>query len=84
MKQKTTNSTTRSKSAGHNGSAGNDTNPLKKFEAILCFTQHNSATVIIEAQSLEEAEDKADEISTEDVDWDGDAVTGSVRQSGCV
>jgi hypothetical protein len=64
---------TRSKSARHNGKAGNDTNPLKKFEVELYFTQHSSAKVLIEAATLEEAKDKAWDIEPDEVDdWDTD------------
>jgi hypothetical protein len=40
---------------------------LKKFEVELNFTQYSEATVIIEAASLAEAEKKADEIASEEI-----------------
>jgi hypothetical protein len=76
------NSPTRSKSARHNGRADNDKNPLFKYEAELYWTQHNRATVIIEARSLAEAEKKADQLSSEDIDdwnpFDGEIWVDSV------
>jgi hypothetical protein len=62
------NKPTRSKPARHNVRAGNDKKPLFKYEAELFWTQHDRATVIIEARSREEAEAKADGLSSEDVD----------------
>jgi hypothetical protein len=84
MKQKTNKpKSTCSKLARRNGNAGNDNKPLMKYEAELFWTQHNCATVIIEARSLQEAERKADELSSEDIDdWnpvDGELFVNSVE-----
>lgn len=47
-----------------------DKNQRKKYIAILTFTQYSRATVIIEANTLEEAEEKAEEIFPDEVeDW---------------
>jgi hypothetical protein len=59
---------TRSESASHNGQPDNDTNTLKKYEATLNFAQHSRAKVIIEAASLEEAEEKAGDICADEID----------------
>jgi hypothetical protein len=76
------NTPTRSKSVRHNGKAGNDTNPLMKFQAELFWTQYNRATVTIEARSHEEARQQANAISSEDVDdwnpFDGEIYVASV------
>ena len=77
------NKPTRSKSARHNGRAGNGKKPLFTYEAELFWTQHNRATVKVKAHSREEAEEKADELSSEDIDnWDpidGDMFVDSVE-----
>ena len=45
--------------------------PKQKYQAILSFTQHSRAKVIIEAASLAEAEAQAEEIEPDEVDdWD--------------
>jgi hypothetical protein len=85
MEHKTTKTKpTRSKSAHHNGNADNDTNPLLKFEAELFATRYETATVIIEARSLEEAERQAEEkLENDEIDWEGvsgDAYVDSVMQ----
>jgi hypothetical protein len=60
-----------------------DTKPLFSYEAELFWTQHNRATVIIRARSLEEAHDKADEMDSGDIDdWNpvsGDMFVDSVH-----
>jgi hypothetical protein len=82
MKHKTTRTTTRSKSARHTGQADNDTNPLHKYEAELFATRYETAKVIIEARSLEEAEQQAEEkLENDEIDWQGvsgDAYVDSV------
>jgi hypothetical protein len=60
--------TTRSKSARRNGNADNDTNTPKRFEATLALIQHSWAKVIIEAGSLAEAEEKAEEVQADDIE----------------
>jgi len=55
-----------SASKAHNGQTAADTK--KKYEVRLYWTQYNHATLIIEAQSLAEAEEMADNIESEDVD----------------
>jgi len=52
-----------------------DTN--KKYEVRLFWTQHNMATVIIQAKSLAEAGKKADAILSEEVD-DWNPVDGEI------
>jgi hypothetical protein len=53
------------------------------YEAELFWTQHNRATVRIKARSREEAELKADELSSEDIDdwdpFDGEVFIDSVQ-----
>ena len=44
------------------------TNAKKKYEIRLYWTQYNHATLIIEAQSMAEAEEIADNIESEEVD----------------
>lgn len=77
------NSPTRSKSARHNGKAGNDTNPGCQYEVELHWTQHNRATVTIQAKSLEAARQKANRIRSDEVDdwdpFDGEMDVDSVR-----
>jgi hypothetical protein len=83
MKKKPTNTQTRSTLAQSNDRAGNDTNQMKKFEVILGFTQYSKATVIIEAATLEEAEEKADELGADEIDdwnpFDGEVFVHSVE-----
>ena len=52
----------------------------KCYEAKFFFTQHSVASVIIEAKSLAEAEEKADEMEPEDID-DFDPVDGELSVS---
>jgi hypothetical protein len=76
-------SPTRSATNAHEGQTAADTNQLKKFEVELHWTQHNTATVIVEASSHAEAEEMADEIQSDEVDdWnpvDGDLSVESVE-----
>lgn len=67
MKTHNQNNATRSKLTPSNEGSGDDTNKLQKFEVILTWTQHNHATTIIEAVSLEQAEEVADAIQSEDI-----------------
>jgi hypothetical protein len=64
-------------------SASNDTNKLRKYMATLFFTQHSIAKVIIEAPSLAEAEEMAEEIESEEIDdmntTDGELYVNSVE-----
>jgi hypothetical protein len=61
----------------------NDANTPRKYEATLYFTQHSKATVIIEATSLEEAVEKADDINADEIDdwnpFDGEVVVDTVQ-----
>jgi hypothetical protein len=54
-----------------------------KYEAILTFTQSSRAKVVIEADSIEDAQAKADEIQSDEVnDWnpiDGNVYVESVE-----
>lgn len=59
----------------HEGQTAADTN--KKFEAMLSFKQHSRAKVIIEAESLAEAEEMAGEIQSDEVD-DWNPIHGEV------
>jgi len=59
------NKPTCSKLAPANAGASNDTS--KKFKATLTFTKSSEATVIIEAASREEAEEKAWKLQTKDI-----------------
>ena len=43
-------------------------NAMKRYEVTFFFTQHSVATEIIEAKSLAEAKEKADEMEPEDID----------------
>ena len=60
-----------------------DNNPATKYEAVLCFTQHSRATVIIKAKSLEEANEKANDIHADEIDdwnpFDGDVYVDAVQ-----
>lgn len=62
MKQKTTKSLTRSKSASRNGSAGNDTNKRRIYR--VSFTYKQCGDRFIEAMSAEDAQSKAASIPT--------------------
>ncbi len=59
------------------GQLSKNTNTAQKYEARLTFTQHSRATVIIEAASLEEAEEKAKDIQADEID-DGNPFDGEV------
>ena len=59
---------TRSKSNRRNKRLNRDTKPLFTYEAELFWTQYNCATVKIQARSLEEAKQKANALSSEDID----------------
>jgi hypothetical protein len=50
---------TRSKSARHNGTADNDTNPSTRFEVALMLTKRTGLRMMITAKSPHEAEVKA-------------------------
>lgn len=53
-----------------NPHADSDTNQRKQYEVILTFTQQSRVSVIIEADTLEEAQEKAEEIYPDEVeDW---------------
>jgi hypothetical protein len=56
---------------------------LHQFEAVLHFTQYSCAKVVIEAESLAEAEEQANDLCPEDIaDWDpvdGDIDVASVE-----
>jgi hypothetical protein len=53
------NTPTRSKSASHNGTADDDTNPSTPFEVLLCLTKRTALRMMIRAGSPQEAETKA-------------------------
>jgi len=59
------NTPTRSKSASHNGQADSDTK--KKYEVTLTLVDTKWAKVFIEANSLEEANEKADALEPENI-----------------
>ena len=72
MKKKTIKTEPRTSSAAnaHEGQNAADTNTPKKFEATLSHIQHSWAKVVIEANSLAEAEQKAREVNPEEIqDW---------------
>ena len=60
-----------------------DNNHSNKYEVTLRWTQYNIAKVIIEAASLAEAEEKAEEIESDEIDdWnpvDGELYVDSVE-----
>ncbi len=63
------------KATAQTGPDASERRKLKKYQVELGFTQYSSATIIVEAASLAEARDKADEIETEEIDFnptDGD------------
>jgi hypothetical protein len=59
-------------------------NAMKRYEARFFFTQHSVATVIIEARNLDEAEEKAANTESCDIDnldpVDGELSVVSVEQ----
>ena len=59
-------------------------NAMKRYEARFFFTQHSVATVIIEAKNLDEAEEKAANTESCDIDnldpVDGELSVVSVEQ----
>lgn len=62
--------------------AVSDNNPRNEYEIQLHLTEYKYATVIIEAASLEEAEEMADEIEVGDDEWrnaDRDAYVYAVK-----
>ncbi|MGD0816194.1 MAG: hypothetical protein ABSA83_21590 [Verrucomicrobiota bacterium] len=76
-----TNTPTSSAANAHDGQTAADTK--KKYEVTLFWTQHNIGEVIIEADSLAEAEEMADEIESDEIDdWnptDGEIWVDSVE-----
>ena len=82
-KDKNSRTTSQGLLAQNDERAVSDTNTCKKYKATLFWTQHNQATVIIEANSLAEAREKADEIDSDEIDdWnpcDGDLYVDSVE-----
>lgn len=77
MKNKTTNTQTRSLLAPSNKGASNVTNPHRKYEAILEFTVCCRTRVIVEAANLKGAIYQASEIEADEVhDWN--PVNGNV------
>jgi hypothetical protein len=53
----------------------------RKYEAALLFTQHSKAKVIIEAKSLEEAMEKANDIEPDEID-DWNLFDGEIGVAG--
>lgn len=76
------NNTTPSTADAHDGPTSAETNTKQKYEIVLFWTQQNEARVIVEASSQDEAEEKADEIESADIDdWiptDGELFVYSV------
>lgn len=72
------NTPTSSAANAHEEQTAADTNQLRKFKVELQFTQYNFATVFIEAASLAEAEEKADEIQSDEIEWDSISADFSV------
>lgn len=83
MSQKTTKTKTRSTLPLSDEGTSNDAKAPRKFEARIYFTRHSRATVIFEAESLQEAHNKADDIDPWDVDrwnpWDWEMFVASVK-----
>ena len=78
--EKNTNTPTTSGTMPKPGHAISDTNPRKQYVVEWHYTQYNYARVIIEATSLQEAEQKAE--NTEVEKWtqaDGDSYIYSVE-----